>query len=106
MPKYLWEVSYTTEGSKGVMKEGGTKRRATVEKALKAVGGKVEAFYYAFGKYDAYVLADLPDHISAAAISLAVHAAGAARVRTTVLISPEDIDAATRKSIPYRPPGK
>ena len=106
MPKYLWEVSYTAEGTKGLMKEGGTKRRAAVVKALQAVGGKLEAFYYAFGNYDVYAIADIPDYESAAAFSLAINASGAARLRTTVLLEPAEIDAATRKSIAYRPPGK
>ena len=106
MPKYLWEVSYTQEGTKGLMKEGGTKRRAAVVKALQAVGGKLEAFYYAFGEYDIYAIADFPDAKSAAAFSLAVNASGAARLRTTVLLEPRDIDAAIRKSVAYRPPGK
>lgn len=106
MPKYLWKVSYTAQGTKGLLKDGGSKRRAAAEKALKAVGGKLEAFYYAFGKYDAYLIADIPDPVSVAAVSMAVNASGAVQVQTTVLLTPEDIDAATRKSVTYRPPGK
>ncbi len=106
MPKYLWKVCYTSDGSKGLYKEGGTKRRAVAEKALKAVGGNLEAFYYAFGEYDAYIIADIPDNISVAAASMAINASGAVTVHTVVLLTPEEIDAAIKKPIAYRPPGK
>ena len=106
MPKYLWEASYTEEGTKGLLKEGGSKRRTAVEAAVKALGGKLEAFYYAFGKEDVYAIVELPDAESAAGFSLVAKAAGAASVRTTVLLAPEQIDAATKKSIAYRPPAK
>ena len=77
MPKYMIQASYTADGTKGVMKEGGTKRRATVEANVKAAGGTVEAFYFAFGEADAFVIVDLPDNASAAALSMAVNASGA-----------------------------
>ena len=76
MPKYMIQASYTADGTKGVMKEGGTKRRATVEANVKAAGGTVEAFYFAFGDADAFVIVDLPDNASAAALSMAVNASG------------------------------
>ena len=106
MPKYLFEVSYSEEGTKGLLKEGGTRRRAAAEKAFREVGGKIESWYYAFGKYDAYIIAEFPDHASVAALSLTVTAAGAARIRTTVLLTTREIDAATKKKIAYRAPGK
>jgi uncharacterized protein with GYD domain len=105
MPKYLWQASYTSEGVKGLVKEGGTSRRAAVEKLAAAAGGKLEAFYYAFGEDDVYVIAEAPDNASAAAISLAVAASGAVRIRTAVLLTPEEIDLAAKASVEYRPPG-
>jgi uncharacterized protein with GYD domain len=105
MPKYLLEVSYTTEGTKGVLKEGGSKRRAAAEKAFKGVGGKIEAWYYALGKNDLYVIADFPDNVSAAAAALVVNSAGGAIIRTTVLLTNAEIDKASRKTLTYRPPG-
>ena len=105
MPKYLWEVSYTAEGTKGVLKDGGSKRRAVAEKAIKAVGGKLEAFYFAFGKADVYLIADMPDNVSVAAASMAISASGAVRIKTTVLLTPEEIDKAAKKSVSYQPPG-
>ena len=106
MPKYLWEVSYSPEGTKGLLKDGGSKRRAAAEKVLRTVGGRLEAFYYAFGESDAYVIAEVPDAISVAAASLAINASGAVSVKTTALLTPEEIDTATRKRVGYRPPGK
>lgn len=106
MPKYLVQANYIGEGLKGLLKEGGSSRRAAIEKLFGSLGGRLEAFYYAFGDTDLYVIADVPDNITAAALSLTVNAAGAATARITVLLTPEDIDAATRKSPMYRPPGQ
>ncbi len=106
MPKYLFQASYTTEGAKGLLKEGGTKRRAAVEQLMKSVGGKLEAFYFAFGEPDVYSIIDVPDATTAAALSLAVNSAGAVQLSTTPLLPPEEIDAACKKSVAYRAPGK
>ena len=106
MAKYLWEVSYGPEGARGILKDGGTKRRQVVEAAIKAQGGKLEAFYFAFGESDAFLIADVPDHVSVAAVALVVNASGAASVRTTVLLTPEEIDQAAEKSVTYTPPGQ
>ena len=105
MPTYLWQGSYTSEGAKGLVKDGGTKRRATVKQMVEQAGGKLQAFYFALGESDVYVIAELPDAATAAAVSLAVNGTGAVSLKTTVLLSPEDFDAAAKKSIAYRPPG-
>jgi uncharacterized protein with GYD domain len=106
MAKYLMEASYTPEGAKGLIKEGGTKRVRAIEKAFQGIGGKIEAVYFGFGKFDVYIVADFPAHANVAAASLAVNATGLATVRTTVLLTPREIDAAARKSVPYRGPGR
>ena len=106
MPKYLVQANYVGEGIKGLLKEGGSARRAAVEKLFGSVGGKVEAYYYAFGDTDLFVIADVPDNITAAALSLIVNAAGAATAKITVLLTSEEMDAATKKTPSYRPPGK
>jgi uncharacterized protein with GYD domain len=106
MPKYLIQANYVGEGLKGLLKEGGSSRRAAVEKLFGSVGSRVEAFYYAFGDTDLFIIADVPDNVTAAALSLIVNAAGAATARVTVLLTPEEIDAATRKSPTYRAPGQ
>jgi uncharacterized protein with GYD domain len=105
MPKYLWQVSYTTEGAIGLAAEGGTGRRAAIEEMLNSVGGTLEAFYYAFGSDDLIVIADVPDNVSVAALSLRTATGGAARSRTTVLLTPEEVDEAARRTVEYRPPG-
>jgi len=106
MPKFMIEAAYNTEGVKGLLAEGGSKRRDAAAKAMKAAGGKLEAFYFAFGKSDAVVIVDLPDHVSAAAAALAINASGAVTVSTTVLLTPAEIDEAVKKSVPYRAPGQ
>ena len=105
MAKYLIEASYLGDAMKGLLKEGGSSRRQAVDKLLASVGGKVESFYFAFGDVDAYVLVDVPDNVSAAAIALTVGASGAIKLKTTVLMTPEEVDQATKKSPVYRAPG-
>ena len=106
MPKYLLQASYTTEGVKGLLKDGGTKRRAAIQQMIGALGGKLESVYFAFGDADVYVIADAPDNVSAAALSLTVNASGAASVKTIQLLTPEEIDQATKKTVRYRAPGQ
>jgi uncharacterized protein with GYD domain len=106
MPKYLLEASYNAEGAKGLAKEGGTSRRKTVTEMVKSMNGTVEAFYYAFGATDVFVIADVPDAVSAAALSLAVNQSGVVQLRTHVLMTPEEMDQAAKKSVSYRAPGK
>lgn len=105
MAKYLFQASYTAEGAKGIRKGGGSQRRTVVKDVIEKAGGKLEAFYFAFGEADAFIIAELPDHASAAALSLTVNAAGGATTKTTVLLTPEDLDAASKKTVDYRPPG-
>lgn len=105
MPKYLVEASYTVEGTKGLLKDGGSKRRAAAEAAIKSLGGKLEAFHFAFGATDVFAIVEMPDNVSAAAVSLAITASGAVTLRTTVLLTPEEMDQATKKTVSYRPPG-
>jgi uncharacterized protein with GYD domain len=105
VPKYLIKVSYTAEGTRGLMKDGGSGRRAAVQKLMESFGGKVEMFYFAYGEDDAYLVIDVPDASSGLAVSLAVNASGAVRVSTIPLITAEELDAACKKSVPYRAPG-
>jgi len=106
MAKYLVQANYVGEGIKGLLKEGGSSRRAIVEKLFKSMGGTVEAFYYAFGDTDLYVIADLPDNATAAALVLTVTSTGTVACKTTVLMTPEELDEAAKKTPSYRPPGQ
>jgi uncharacterized protein with GYD domain len=105
MAKFMIKASYTPEGARGLLKEGGTGRRATVQKLIESLGGKVEAFYFAYGADDAYVITDVPDAASGLAVSLAANASGAVHLSTIPLITPEEMDAACKKSVSYRAPG-
>ena len=105
MPKFLTMVSYTPEGIKGLVKEGGTARRRAVEKMLESLGGRLEGFYFAFGENDAYVITEGPDNATAAAISLAI-TTGAIRTKTIVLLSPEELDQAVKIPVKIPLPAK
>jgi uncharacterized protein with GYD domain len=105
MPKYLVEASYTVEGVKGVQSAGGSSRRDAIAALAESVGGQLESFYFAFGERDVYTVIDLPDNESATAVALTVNASGAVKVRTTVLVTPEEVDAAAKRSVEYRAPG-
>jgi uncharacterized protein with GYD domain len=106
MAKFMIQASYNSDGTKGLQKEGGSSRRAVVKKMVEEMGGKLEGFYFAFGEADAVVICELPDVVSALAISLAVNASGQAHVKTTPLITPEEVDAASHKAVQYRAPGR
>ena len=106
MAKYLLQGNYNSEGVKGLLKEGGSSRRTAVEKLIGGMGGSVESIYYAFGDTDIYVIVDMPDNVSVAAVALFVNSAGVTTVKTTVLLTPEEIDEAVKKTPAYRPPGQ
>jgi uncharacterized protein with GYD domain len=120
MPKYLIQANYVGEGLTGLLKEGGTNRRAAVEEAAKSVGGSVDAFYYAFGGTDVFAdafyyafggtdvfaIIDMPDNATTAGLALTIGATGKVEMTTTVLLTPEEIDQATKKSPGYRSPGQ
>jgi uncharacterized protein with GYD domain len=105
MPKYLVEASYTREGVAGVIEKGGTSRRDAVAEMASGLGGRLESFHFGFGDRDAYVIVDLPDNEAAAAVAMSVGASGGAVTRTIVLLTPEEVDEAARRSVNYRPPG-
>jgi len=105
MPKYLVNVVYTAEGAKGLRTDGGTKREHVVRMALESIGGKLEAFYFTMGETDAVLIAELPDAIAAAAVSLTVGASGAARCTTVPLLSPAEMDEVSSRKTAYKGPG-
>jgi uncharacterized protein with GYD domain len=105
MSRYLMQGTYTAEGAKGLLREGGSKRRAHIDELVKGVGGTLEAYYWAFGDTDFYVIAELPDAATAAAVALTTSSSGAVSVQTTVLLTAEEIDQAAAKKVAYRAPG-
>lgn len=106
MAKYMSTGSYTVDGIKGVLKEGGSGRRDAVAAAIKAMGGHMEAYYFAFGENDVVVISDLPDNVTALALSMGIASTGTVGVKTTVLLTPEDVDKATKKTLSFRPAGR
>jgi uncharacterized protein with GYD domain len=106
MAKYMLRVKYTADGAKGIMKDGGSVRRSVAQKLAESAGGRIESFYFAFGDTDVFAVADLPDSASAAAVALTVSGSGGATVETTVLMTPEEVDAAAKKSPQYTAPGR
>ena len=107
MPHYLLQGSYTAEGAKGLLAEGGSSRIAQATALLESVGGSVECFYFAYGADDIIGVCEVPDTSSAAAVSLAVSSTGMVNVRLTPLSTPEELDAAAEiaAGVTYRPPG-
>ncbi len=105
MPKFLIEASLTTEGVKGLQSEGGSARKEAVARAMESVGGRLESFHFGFGDHDVFVIGDFPDNESAAAMALAVNSSGAVTTRTVVLLTPEQVDEAVKRSVQYRAPG-
>jgi uncharacterized protein with GYD domain len=103
VPKYLIEA-YTLEGVKDIQSAGGTSRRDAVAAIAESVGGQIESFHFTFGDHDIYTIVDLPDNESAEAVALTVNAAGGAAMRTVVLLTPEQVDAAAKRSVDYHPP--
>jgi len=106
MAAFMVQFSYTEQGAKGLIKEGGSKRREATEQLIKSLGGKLVAYYFAFGEYDGVAIVEGVDNSDVAAAALLVGASGAVRTKTTVLMSPDEVDKAARKSGNYRPPGQ
>lgn len=106
MAKYLFQGSYIGEGLKGLIKEGGSKRVEAAHQLFGSMGGKLESFYFAFGEDDLIVIFDVPDNVSAAAISIFLNSTGTAKGKVTVLLTPEEIDRVATKSLTYRAPGQ
>ncbi len=105
MPKFLVKVSYSAEGTRGLLRDGGRNRRKAVSTMIEGLGGDVEAFYYAMGEDDLYIICTLPSNADMVAVSMAVVSSGGARFNTVMLLTPEEVDEASVKAVSYRPPG-
>ena len=105
MPKYMITGSYSLEGLQGVLKEGGSGRLQATKQVIEGAGGSVESYYFTFGEDDFVLIADMPDNATMAGVSLAAAATGAINPKTTVLMTPQEVDAAAKVAVDYRPPG-
>ncbi len=106
MPKYMIRASYTAQGARGLLKDGGTRRKQVIEQLVAGLSGTLEALYFAFGDRDVVMILDLPSDEAATAAALTAAATGAANPTTTVLLTPEQIDAAVKTAVSYAPPGE
>lgn len=106
MARYMFIARYESAGAQGVLAKGGSARAAVIEKAAAEAGGRMVTFDFAFGDDDVFTICELPDNKAAAALALTVNSTGLTRVRTVVLISPEEVDAASKQDVSYTPPGK
>ena len=106
MPKYLFRATYTAEGAKGLISEGGSGRVEEAARLAEGLGGKLESYYFAFGEDDVVGVLELPDNVSMAAVNMTVGATGLVNTKTTVLLTPEEVDDAARRSVSYRGPGE
>jgi uncharacterized protein with GYD domain len=106
MPKYLLRCRYTADGWRGLKEDGGTRRKERLVESVNSLGGELEALYFALGEDDAFIVVDAPDNSSVAAAAIAVAATGAAHIRTTALLTPEEVDEAVKRKVNYRPPGR
>lgn len=104
MPKYLVEASYTADAIKGLKSEGGSARVAATKSLIEGLGGTLECFYFAFGETDAFIVVDLPDNLTVAAVQMAVNGSGTISSRTVVLLTPSEMDEAANRDVPFRPP--
>ena len=105
MAKYLIQASYTAEGLRGLKNDKATGRKQAVTKLLEGLEGKLEAMYFAMGEHDVVMIVDMPDLVTAAAVSLTVSASGLIRSKTTALLTIEETDRALTKKIDFRAPG-
>ena len=105
MASFMVQFSYTEQGVKGLIKEGGSNRREATDKLVKSLGGKLVAYYFAFGDYDGIAIVEGMDNVDTAAAALIVGARGAVKTKTTVLLTPDEVDKAAKKSGNYRAPG-
>jgi uncharacterized protein with GYD domain len=68
------------------------------------MGGKLEAFYFAFGSDDFVIILDLPSNIDMAATAIVAQASGTVKSRITVLMTPEEVDQAVQRKVDFRAP--
>jgi uncharacterized protein with GYD domain len=105
MAMYMVKARYSHEGLQGVLREGGTSRRDTIHKLAEELGGRLESFYFAFGDVDVYAITEMPDNVTATAVSLAINSSGAVSCETVPLLTPEEVDLSREVTVGYRAPG-
>jgi uncharacterized protein with GYD domain len=108
MPHYLIQASYTAEAWRTLINKP-ENRTEVLRPFIEKLGGRTVHSWYAFGEHDIVAIMEMPDNVSAAALSLAQAAGGALKsLKTTPLLEiAEGLEAMKRASKSgYRPPGK
>ncbi|MEU4717299.1 GYD domain-containing protein [Micromonospora purpureochromogenes] len=106
MAWFLLKSTYTVDGLKGLVKDGGTKRAEVVRKMIEDAGGRMESMHFAFAEDDTYVLCELPDQKTVTGLAVAIGATGSLSVRITPVLTPAEVDEVTRMKTTYTPPGQ
>jgi uncharacterized protein with GYD domain len=105
MPLYLTQVAYTPEAWKALVKNP-QNRMDAIRPAIEKLGGRIVSGYLSFGDFDAVAIAEMPDHVAAAAFAMAIAAGGACRdVKTTPLLTTAEAVEAMKQAggSGYRP---
>ena len=98
MPQYLTQVAYTDESWQSLMNNP-QNRFDALRPVYEKLGGRIINAWFAFGDYDVVVIAEFPDNTSAAALAIAVSAAGTCKaIKTTPLMEAAEGVAAMRKA--------
>lgn len=108
MPRFLHQVSYTPEALANLIANPQDRFEA-VREPIEKLGGRIEHGYFSFGDHDAILITEMPDAVSAAAISLAFAAGGALKSSTTtaLLTTAEGLDAMRKAAAcGYKPVAK
>jgi uncharacterized protein with GYD domain len=110
MPKYVSFFTYSSEAWGRMISAPGD-RTAALRQVLDSVGGSLDAMYWMFGDYDGMVIIDVPDSVSAAAVSIAAGSSGAFKhLETHELFTQEQLGetlARARNTTElYQPPGQ
>ncbi len=106
MPFYLVQASYTSQATAAMVKSP-QDRAAAVRPVIERMGGKLHGLWFAFAEYDAVVIAEMPDNVSAAAVAMAVGSSGGiSSYRTTPLLTTAEAMDAMKKAggVGYQPP--
>ena len=99
MSKFMYSGNYTKRGIKGLLKDGGTARKEETVRLVESLGGKVEAYYWCYGRTDFITIMDFPDHTTVTGMALNIAASGTFTGNLTPLISVEEMDEMVKVSI-------
>ena len=107
MPTFMVQASYTNTAW-GMLVQRTENRMEALKPMMDRLEGRILSWYYTFGDYDVVVVFEVPNNVTAAAVSMAIAGSGAVKeFKTTVLMSPDEgFDAMLlAQGAGYRQPG-